>query len=682
MKMNFNRRMIQIRKKGTVKLNRRIFLALPALMLAPFAFQAWGQRPTKLPAVPPSVQTGNASSISAPAASAPAAMTSADVSAFLDGVVPLQLKRENIAGAMVIVVKDGKVLYAKGYGYSDVKAEKSVTTDATLTRPGSVSKLFTWTAVMQLVEQGKIDLDRDINDYLDFKIAAKYSKPITMRNLMTHTPGFEETIQGLIVENQTGIPSLGDYLKNHQPERVFPPGDTPAYSNYGATLAGYIVQRVSGMPFDDYVEKNIFQPLDMQHSTFRQPLPDNLKPLMSDGYRVASGKAEPFEIVVPAPAGSLSTTADDISHFMLAHLQDGEYNGQRILQPATVQWMHSRQYAPNPAVNGMCLGFYEEVRNGQRIIGHGGDTVYFHSDLHLIPAAGVGFFVSYNSVGKSEISPRTALWDQFLDRYFPYTIPAAHPPASAVEDAKLVAGQYMSSRGAFTNIFSFSGFLGELSVSAKPDGTILTDDMKTLAGEPKQWQEIAPLVYREKGNQDLLAFNRNRDGDLRASVDFPFEVMDRASFLNGKTLNMFLVVFIFAVTALALISWPLATWARKHYHRPLVLTPRQRWASLAIYLVCLLYIVFFLSWLFILMAVEKNPLAAGPNLDPVLRLVQVIGWLGSLGTLAALYSIFQLRNAENRWWLARLGYVVVASACISFSWLLLHWHLLHWSIRF
>lgn len=665
-----------------MKLNRKILLALSALVLAPFAFQASGQGPTKLPAVPPAVQTGNASSISAPAPSAPAAMTSEDVSAFLDGVVPLQLKRENIAGAMVIVVKDGKVLYSKGYGYSDIKARKPVTTDATLTRPGSVSKLFTWTAVMQLVEQGKIDLDRDINDYLDFKIPATYAKPITMRNVMTHTAGFEEAIQGLITANQKSVPSLGDYLKAHQPERVFPPGTTPAYSNYGATLAGYIVQRVSGLPFDDYIEKNIFQPLDMQHSTFRQPLPDSLKPLMSDGYKLASGKPLPFEIVVPAPAGALSATAEDMSHFMLAHLQGGEYNGRRILQPTTVNLMHSRQYAPNSATNGMCLGFYQETRNGQRIIGHGGDTIYFHSDLHLMPDAGVGFFVSYNSAGSGEISPRTALWDQFLDRYFPYTIPAAHPPADTAKDAKLVAGQYIASRGAFTNIFSFSGFVGELTISAKPDGTIVTDGMKTLAGEPKQWEEIAPLVYREIGNQDLLAFNRNINGGLRGSIDFPFEVFDRVSFLNGKSFNLFLVIFVTAVTLLALISWPIAVWIRKHYHRPLVLTRRQRWAYLAIHIVCLIDIAFFLSWIFLVHAIENDLQIAGSSLDPVLRLVQVIGWLGSLGTLVVLYSVFQLRATENRWWLARLGYGAVVLACISFSWFLFHWHLLHWSIKF
>ncbi len=665
-----------------MKLNRPAMLPFVALMLAPFVFPAGAQRPATLPAIPPAVQTGNASSISAPAASAPAPMTAEDVSAFLDGVVPLQLKRENIAGAMVIVVKDGKVLYGKGYGYSDVKARKPVTIDATLTRPGSVSKLFTWTAVMQLVEQGKIDLDRDINDYLDFRIRATYPKSVTMRNLMTHTAGFEEAVQGLITANQKDIPSLGEYLKTHQPERVYAPGATPAYSNYGASLAGYIVERVSGMPFDEYIAKNIFQPLDMARSTFRQPLPDDLKPLMSGGYRLASGKAQAFEIVVSAPAGALSATANDMSHFMLAHLQDGEYNGQRILKSETANLMHSRQYAPNPATNGMCLGFYQENRNGQRIIGHAGDSIYFHSDLHLMLDAGVGFFVSYNSAGSGEISPRTALWDQFLDRYFPYTIPAGHPPADTVKDAKLVAGQYIASRGAFTNIFSFSGFLGELTVSAKPDGTIVTDGMKTMSGEPKHWQEIAPLIYREDGNQDLLAFNRNTSGGLRGSIDFPFEVFDRTSFFDGKSLNLSLVIFVAAITLLALLSWPLAVWMRKHYHRPLVLTSSEKRAYLIIHVVCFLDLAFFLSWIFLLQAIENDLQVAGSNLNPALRLIQIIGWLGSLGTIAVLYSVFKLRTVENRWWLARLGYGAVALACVSFSWLLYHWHLLHWSVRF
>ena len=215
-------------------------------------------------------------------------MTATDVEAFLDGLVPLQLKQADIAGATISVVKDGKLLFAKGYGYADVANKKPVSAQETLFRPGSISKLFTWTAIMQLYEQGKLDLDRDINEYLDYKIPDAFGKPITLKNVMTHTPGFEEQVKDLITQN-SGAPNLGQYLKTHIPARIYPPGTVPAYSNYATAVAGYIVERVSGRPFDEYVAENIFKPLNMTHSTFTQPLPSNLAPLMSNGYRLGFG---------------------------------------------------------------------------------------------------------------------------------------------------------------------------------------------------------------------------------------------------------------------------------------------------------------------------------------------------------------------------------------------------------
>src|SRR5436305_3499515 len=314
----------------------------------------------------------------------PHELTATDVEAFLAGFMPMQLERENIAGAVVCVVKDGKVLFSKGYGYSNVEKKTPVSPDNTLFRPGSISKLFTWTAVMQLVQHGKLDLDRDINDYLDFKIPPAFSKPITLRNLLTHTPGFEETVKGLFIPENATVLSLKEYLTRHLPRRIFPPGVVPAYSNYGVTLAGYIVERVSGREFNDYVTENIFKPLGMLHSTFAQPLPPDLKPLMSAGYELGSDKPKAFENVQVAPAGALSITAADISHFMIAHLQDGKFENAQILSPEVARQMHSRQLCFHPELNGMALGFYEENQNGHHIIGHGGDTLYFHSDLHLV----------------------------------------------------------------------------------------------------------------------------------------------------------------------------------------------------------------------------------------------------------------------------------------------------------
>src|SRR5438132_10393698 len=176
----------------------------------------------------------------------------------------------------------------------------------------------------------------------------------------------------------------------------------------------------------------------MQHTTFAQPLPPELKSLMSDGYQLASSPAGSFEVVQAWPAGSVSTSAMDMTHFIIAHLQDGQFNGARILKPETAELMHSRQFAAHPAMNAMALGFYEETRNGHRIIGHAGDTVYFHSDLHLILDSGVGFFISYNSAGKGETRAREAVWHAFLDRYFTYEPLQAPVQTTAAADAGLV----------------------------------------------------------------------------------------------------------------------------------------------------------------------------------------------------------------------------------------------------
>lgn len=607
------------------------------------------------------------------------ALTADDLAAFFDGIVPQQLKREDVAGAVIVVVKDGKVLFQKGYGYADVEKKAPMLADRTLIRPGSVSKLFTWTAVMQQVEQGKIDLDRNVNDYLDFKIPDTYPQPITMRELMTHTAGFEEAVKDLIVGPESKPPTLREYVSNYIPKRVYAPGTTPAYSNYGASLAGYIVQRVSGMPFDDYVQKNIFGPLAMQHTTFVQPLPSDWQPLMSKGYALASGKAKPFEIVGAFPAGSSSTSAMDMSHFMLAQLQGGAWNGARILKPETVALMHSPQFAVDPALEHMCLGFYQEDRNGHGIIGHAGDTQYFHTDLHLVQDADIGFFVSYNSLGRGEISPRTVLFQAFLNRYFPYTIPPAPKQLNAVNDAKLVAGEYTSSRRAVTDVLSFFWMLSNMKVIPNKDGTLVTDEMKSEDQVPKTWQEIGPLLYRQKDGQDRIGFTKNAQGQMVLSMDFPFEVSMRVSFINSKTFNLFLIILVAVTAVLTLAFWPLSAWVRRHYRHPLTLTPLEKRWRVAVRLVMLIDLIYICCW--VAMLAGGQPLF-DTSLDPKLRMIQLVGWLGTLGTLVILYAVAKTWRSPGEWFLSHAGNVLIAASAISFSWFLLHWHLLHFSLLY
>jgi len=671
-------------------------------MLAGMAVSAQGPAKTSLPKKAPAEQQQ-------PAVVKPAELTSADLEAFLDGVMPTQLQRGNIAGAVVSVVKDGKVIFAKGYGYADVEAKKPVSPDDTLFRPGSISKLFTWTAVMQLVEQGKLDLDRDVNDYLDFKIPATYPQPITLRNIMTHTAGFAEAIKDLFVKNPEDMKPLNVYLANHMPPRIFAPGTTPAYSNYATTLAGYIVQRVSGKPFNDYVVSNILQPLGMSHTTFDQPLPAALKPLMSSGYSLASEKAKPFEVVQAWPAGSVSTSAMDMTHFMIAHLQNGEYNGARILRPETAQLMHSRQtFAWQPAMNAMCLGFYEETRNGHRIIGHGGDTELFHSDLHLILDAGVGFFVSYNSAGKGEVSNRTELFEDFLNRYFPYQIPAATAPSTAADDAKAVSGLYVVSRRLQGNMLEALGVLGEAKISGTPDGKIMVDALRDFAGQPKKFVEIAPLVYREVGGQDKIAFTRDANGRLRVSIDYPFMVFDRAGFLENKVFNLFVLIASLGIMVLALVFWPVNGLLRRHYGRKLGLGAGDRRLRTLARLVCAINVLFVLLLAVVL---SGGGITSLNNIDGRLHAVQFLGVIGSVGALVCVYNALRAwrwqpapratvaaasgdsasvtssdssstETPQRQLRASRIFESLIALGCLGFAWFLLYWNVLNFSLHY
>jgi CubicO group peptidase (beta-lactamase class C family) len=607
-------------------------------------------------------------------------LTGADLEAFLDGMMPSQLQRENVAGAAIAVVKDGKLIFAKGYGFSDVAKRTPVTADNTLFRPGSISKLFTWTLVMQLAEQGKLDLDKDVNEYLDFKIPPAYGKPITLKNIMTHTAGFEELGRDLFVSDAQHLHTLEKFLKHHVPDRIFPPGVVPAYSNYATALAGYIVQRVSGKPFDQYAQENLFSPLGMQKSTFVQPLPENLKPLMSNGYKKGSGKAEPFEFVEAYPAGSVSTTAKDMSNFMIAHLQNGRFGDKQILKPETAKQMHSRLYGTDDRLNAMAYGFYEESRNGKRIIGHGGDTVFFHSDLHLILDENVGFFVSYNSAGQGETSPRTILFGAFLDRYFPFTPPAGEKVEHAVADAKEVAGFYKSSRRFDSSFLTITTPLGEPRVIANSDATISIDPLKGANGELKKFEEIAPFLFREVHGQDHVGFKKDAAGRWQFQLDYPFFIFQRVGLFESKFFNIGLLIFGLGVLGLTVLLWPVAAVVRKHYGKPLDYTPSDSRLRLLARIVCILFLVLCVGWLSVLSRTDDPNGING--LPPWIIAFGLLGVICTAATiLVGLNAARSLRN-PSRWMWTKLHDLILALACLGLVWFAFTWNLMNFNIHY
>jgi len=669
---------------------KTIFRTLPAamcsvLLLACLSLFAQAPQksanPAKSSALPPEAQKNTAPVVPGQQTHE---LTAEDLSSFLDGLVPLQIQRADIAGAVVSVTKDGKLLFAKGYGYSDVAKKTPVNPETTLFRPGSISKTFTWTAVMQQVEQGKLDLDRDVNEYLDFKVRPKFGKPITLRNIMTHTSGFEETVKDLFVGTKEELRPMGQYLQEHMPERVYPPGTTPSYSNYATTMAAYIVQRVSGEDIYDYFDHHFFQPLNMQHATFRQPLPPSLLPDMSNGYVLGSGEPKHFEWVEVAPAGSASISGVDMTHWMIMHLQNGKYGDVQILKPETATAMHARQQGPWPdSMNAMCLGFYEESQNGHRIIGHGGDTLSFHSDLHLLLNDNVGFFVSYNSPGRDDVSPRGVLFDKFMERYFPSSTPAPATAATAAADAQTAAGTYSVSRRFETNVLSIISLLGETKIVVNPkDNTIAINGQKDLNGQPKWYREIGPMLFQDVNSHDKLAFTKNYEGRQVFFMDFPFMVFQRVTNpFDNQTVNYWIIGFSLAVVVLTIIFWPVGAIFRKHYAKPLDLEPSARRSRMLVRLVCFGIVIFCIG-LLVFVSKLSSLSAYTESGDFLLHLLQFFGLVvGVLGALIAIYNAGKIWGGANWFWY-KLWSLFQAFACVFFFWFIWHWHLLNFHLNY
>jgi CubicO group peptidase (beta-lactamase class C family) len=615
-----------------------------------------------------------------PGESAAHALTTDDVHSWLDGLLPVALLQGDVAGAVVVVVKNGETIAQVAYGYSDVGSGKPMDAERTLFRVGSVSKLFTWTAVMQLVEQGKLDLDTDINKYLDFVIPPRDGQPITLRNIMTHTAGFEERLTGLIGIQGDRVAPLGEFIKTYIPARIFPPGTTPAYSNYATAIAGYIVARVSGEAFDDYLDRHLFGPLQMPDSTFRQPLPERFEAGLSKAYAVASLPNKPIEIVGPAPAGSLTTTGANMAHFMIAHLQNGRYGETQILKPETAEYMHTTALNILPRLNRMMLGFYEDNYNGHRVIAHGGDTQWFHSDLHLFIDEGVGLFVAFNSVGKDGAVQgiRSTLFHEFSDRYFPgATAEGSVDKQAATEHAHMIAGGYTVSRRFETNFMSLLYLFSETKVSENPDGTISVSAVVSPSGVPGKWREIAPFVWREEGGKDLLS-GKVSDGRV---TRFSFgevsaiEVYDRTGW--SKSPGWLLPLVIGALIALALnsLAWPLSALIRRHYRGSYGLSGTAATAHRLVRIACVSVAIVFLGWITVIFSLVSvlDLISKLGGWIALLRILSPFVFVGGAGL--GLWGAWVVFRGERRWF-TKLWAAVLAASFLVLLWSGLVFHLI------
>jgi CubicO group peptidase (beta-lactamase class C family) len=593
-----------------------------------------------------------------------------ELESFIDGIMSIQMEDHHSAGAVVTVVKDGEVFFTKGYGYADYDNYVKVDPEHTLFRIGSVSKLFVWTSVMQLVEEGVLDLDTDVNEYLTaFQIPATYPEPITLKHIMTHSAGFEDRVVRLFGTSEADKRPLGELLAEQIPARVRPPGEVSSYSNHATAMAALIVEEVSGIPWDQFVQERILDPLGMEYFSFAQPLPEDLRENMSKGYSYGGGEfhEKDFEIVPLYPIGAASASGAAMAKFMIAHLNLGELDGRRILQEETARRMHSDLYRMAPGMDAALYGFYEMSANGERIFGHGGDTQWFHTRLALFPERDLGVFVSFNT------DEGAAATGQFLDAFVDHYFPAEEekepaPPEDFNEWAKPFTGKFRPNRFSHTSI---------AKVMAMEAVNVKLTDHNTLKVFNAEWIPVDSITFMEKHGDGKLVFRVNAQGEVthmfRASV--PIVAFERIPASENPTLNLILFAVAGVMLVWTFLSWPLGWIARRWYGvdgQQLSRLPTR--TRLALWLASLTFILFAVG----LAITLSEPGALVEEIPVGLRVVLLFPFVAAAFTTISLWYAFRSFQKREGRLLSRLFY---SGAAVSFAvliWQLNVWNLMGW----
>jgi len=598
--------------------------------------------------------------------------------AFVDGVVKPLMKTNNSPSGTVTIARNGEILLAKGYGFENIAEQTPVDPYQTLFRPGSVSKLSTWVSVMQLVEQGKLDLDTDVNEYLTtFKIKDTFAKPITLRDIMTHSAGFEDGGLGyLIIDDPAKALPLRESMERYQPERVNPPGVQTAYSNYATSLAGLIVENVSGMAFNDYVQQNIFDPLGMTRSTFVEPLPPNLADHMATSYTTEAGAyvEKPFEIISSfGPAGAQSATSPNMVRFAQAILNGGELDGQRILKPETVAQMLTPNFAQDERTTPMLLGFYDTDYNGHRVIGHGGDTMYFHSYLGIDPENALTFFVSFGASGGSAV--RSAFSVALYDEYFPRHEAPPVPPENFAERAKKFAGTYGFWRGNFSTIEKAFGIGSVMQVAPTKDNTL----MLAFADKSKQYVEVEKNLFRELDpsmtllpviSPRLMAFQEDDNGNITGFV------LDGLPFMSTRKLAAYETPsFNYSLVGASLLVFLLVVLRRFYQRREFAVMPEaDRSALAASFYTSLAHLLTVVLGAVVISIVMESLMGGFPPLFKAWLVLPILATIASFYLLYRTVGVWKDALLGGVW--ARVRYSVVALAALFMAWFFYYWNIL------
>lgn len=584
---------------------------------------------------------------------------SQDFGKFCDDFFSAAMKKYETPGAVFVVVKDGQVVLKRGYGTFGLSDARPIDPDTTQFRVASISKLFTATAIMQLLEQGKVSLNDDVEEYIGFKLRNPFNKPVTIRHLLTHTSGLDGRVIGTFTKRGQPQPSLEEHLKERLPPVVREPGEFFSYSNYGYALLGLVIEKISGQSYENYMDENLLAPLEMRHSTFSQDasldnLPNSYLGILGRQIEVPFGKLN-----FP-PAGGLLATATDIANFMIAHLQNGHFDKIRVLDEATAKLMHESQFRPQPDLNGATFGFDEGGLNSHKVLSHTGGIPSFSSCMYLVPNQNLGFFASFTNGTNPDITAELAY--AFFDFLYPggKQLPSLSSNALSSKEARKFEGYYMglwfpqSNIEKVTTLTDYYRIRVENGMLVLPNGT--------------RWVQTKPLYFECLEKEASIAFGQDKQGNITHMftgwATFRKLKWHETSLFWAILLGFCVIVF------LSVLVWPaIALWCamkKIRFSRPVL--PFWLAGSCA-----LLNIVFLLRMVFMV------------SLDPLSLLygVSVSGYINfSLPILTTFLFIFILYYAINAhikhfWPISiRIHYLIVTFALFMFIIFLLYMNLI------
>lgn len=590
---------------------------------------------------------------------------------------PEKMEKYHVPGAALVFVKDGQILFSQGYGYGNLETKNPVIPEQTIFRVGSISKLFTATAVMQLAEQKKLQLNDNINQFLDksFQISDTYSKPITLANILTHTDGFDFGWgSGVFARSHQKLVPLGDFLKQNLPPRIYLPGEIYLYGSVGMTLAGHIIEKITGVSFHKYIQENIFKPLEMNQSSFSQPLPDQLNQNLAIGYKYHKGKfiPRPFGYFQSPPAGSLSATPTDIAHFLIAHLQDGQYKESSILQKDTVQEMQNQQFTVNPNMAGATYGFYERFFQGERIIEHSGRLNGYNSLLFLLPKDNLGFFLACNTNGGKLINEfRT----EFLENYYPEqeqasinraSIPEPVTPASSL---KHLSGIYRLNQYAHNSMDKLGVLLGvapEIKLKMNNDQTL------TLSDNPQEkWIQVAPLLFLSQKKRNYITFKKINGRMHLFQGDRAFLTFEKLAWYEPVRVQVIVFIICLIIFLVTLVLWLVQLTFQLSILNNIIDAPWLKESAILLAMVNIIF-TFGLYLAFIRLDFWQLLYELPKVVKFLVQLPKVSAFLGA--SLGALVIVSLMK--EGNFLALKIWYFIIALAGINFTLYLKYWNLL------